>query len=230
MPELIFGAKKKTDKTAFENFQPGFYRKARYYATGPLSITRGLSNYTNYVPKSVDNPLLNKDYAVLGHTNGLETVTQEYGDSYKINAAEAYKDYAMYILFLAGLVYALVNLIISGVADLIRLVRKVPTKAPVDLKIWNYLTSLVILAVAFNFYLIFIALATSQTAIVQPWRYMVFAGIGMILAVSAVYPLVSKAKERLGKGSLFLTGLTSLAALAIVANILYWSLYQWWVL
>ncbi|WP_164828521.1 serine hydrolase, partial [Streptococcus sp. DD11] len=57
MPELIFGAKKKTDKAAFENFQPGYYRSARYFETGPLSLVRSLF-YTSYAPKSMDNSLL----------------------------------------------------------------------------------------------------------------------------------------------------------------------------
>jgi len=59
---------------------------------------------------------------------------------------------------------------------------------------------------------------------------MTFAGLGLILAICAVYPLFSKVRKGLGKGRLFLTVLTSLSALAIVANILYWSLYQWWVM
>ena len=32
------------------------------------------------------------------------------------------------------------------------------------------------------------------------------------------------------KKSIILLVLTSLSALAIVANILYWSLYQWWMM
>lgn len=229
MPQLIFGDKKKTDKTAFKNFQPGFYRKARYFETGPISITRGFL-YTSYAPKSADNPLLTQGYAVLSHANNQETITNADRDSYKIADIEIYKDYAMYALFFLGLVYALINLIISGVADLIRLIRKTPAKAPVDLKIWNYLTSLTILAVGFNSYLIFTVMTVSKTGIMQPWRYMVFAGLGILLLAGLLYPWVTKAKSRLSKGRLFLTVLTSLAALTIIANILYWSLYQWWVL
>ena len=229
MPQLIFGDKKKTDKTAFKNFQPGFYRKARYFETGPISITRGFL-YTSYAPKDADNPLLTQGYAVLSHANNQETITNAYGDSYKIADIEIYKDYAMYALFFVGLIYALTSLVISGVADLIRLIRKTPAKAPVDLKIWNYLTSFTILAVGFNSYLIFTVMTVSKTGIMQPWRYMVFAGLGILLLAGLLYPWVTKAKSRLSKGRLFLTVLTSLAALTIIANILYWSLYQWWVL
>ncbi|MBP2620118.1 serine hydrolase domain-containing protein [Streptococcus panodentis] len=228
MPELIFGVKKKTDKSTFEAFQPGFYRRARYFATGPMSITRGFL-YTSYASKGRDNSLLSQDYAVLSRKDGQEMVTAAYGDSYKITDMEAYMDYTMYLLFFIGLVYAFINLIISGAADLIRLVRKKTAKAPTDLKIWNYLTTLTILGAGFNSYLIFATMAVSKTAIMQPWRYMVFAGLGILLIASLVYPLITKIKNRLSRGRLALTILTSLSALAIVVNILYWSLYQWWV-
>ena len=229
MPELVFGAKKKTDKTTFENFKPGYYRSARYFETGPLSFARTLF-YTSYVPKSMDNPQLNQNYAVLSHEGGQEKITSTTGDTLKISDTEIYKDYAMYFLAVAGVVYAFINLFISGVAGLIRLLKKTPAKMPKALRIWNTLTSLTVLATGANFALLFLAMTSGNIGFVAPWRYTIFAGMGLILGGCLVYPLLTKAKKGLGKGSVFLTVMTSLSALAIVANILYCSLYQWWAL
>jgi len=54
--------------------------------------------------------------------------------------------------------------------------------------------------------------------------------LGHLPPAAALLPLFRKSREKLSKGRLFLTAMTSLSALAVVANILYWSLYQWWVL
>ncbi|MBP2620148.1 serine hydrolase [Streptococcus panodentis] len=229
MPELIFGAKKKTDKAAFENFQPGYYRSARYFETGPLSLVRSLF-YTSYAPKSMDNSLLSQNYAVLSQEGGQEKVTSSTGDTLKIPDAEIQKDQAMYLLAAVGLVYAVINLIISGGIDMIRLLKKTAAKTPKKLRIWNYVTSLAVLAAGLNFALFFLAMTSGDISFLASWRYMIYAGLGLILAACAVYPLVAKAWKELSKSCIALTVLTSLSALAILANILYWSLYQWWVI
>ena len=82
--------------------------------------------------------------------------------------------------------------------------------------------------VAVNFLLLFNTFAISDLTFLASWRYIVFAGLGLILAGCAVFPLLAKARKGLSKSCLFLTVMTSLSALAIVVNILYWSLYQWW--
>ena len=81
-----------------------------------------------------------------------------------------------------------------------------------------------------NLLLLLLSSSATDLSIIAQWRYILFAGLGLFLAGCAVFPLFSKALKDLGKGRLFLTVLTSLSALAIVANILYWSLYQWWVM
>ena len=83
---------------------------------------------------------------------------------------------------------------------------------------------------AVNFLLLFNTFATSDLTFLASWRYIVFAGLGLLLAGCAVFPLLTKARKGLSKSRLYLTVLTSLSALAIVVNILYWSFYQWWAL
>ena len=97
-------------------------------------------------------------------------------------------------------------------------------------KVWNLLTSLGILAVPLNLLMIMIPLMSDDLDSLAPWRYMLFAALGLLLTAAALLPLFRKSREKLSKGRLFLTAMTSLSALAVVANILYWSLYQWWVL
>jgi len=110
------------------------------------------------------------------------------------------------------------------------ILRKAKSSVPRSWKVWNYLTSLGMLLFAGNLILLLLSAMNQDYSIVQSWRYMAFAGLGLFLAGCAVYPLFSKTRKGLGKGRLFLTVLTSLSALTIVANILYWSLYQWWVM
>ncbi|KXT82948.1 Beta-lactamase [Streptococcus sp. DD11] len=136
----------------------------------------------------------------------------------------------MYLLAAVGLVYAVINLIISGGIDMIRLLKKTAAKTPKKLRIWNYVTSLAVLAAGLNFALFFLAMTSGDISFLASWRYMIYAGLGLILAACAVYPLVAKAWKELSKSCIALTVLTSLSALAILANILYWSLYQWWVI
>jgi len=108
--------------------------------------------------------------------------------------------------------------------------KKGQSKTPKSLRIWTYLTSLAGVGVAINFLLLFNTFATNDLSFLASWRYIVFAGLGLILAGCAVFPLLAKARKGLSKSRLYLTVLTSLSALAIVINILYWSLYQWWAL
>ena len=230
MPALIFGPKKKTDSATFDKFQSGNYRSARYYETGPLSFTR-LFPRTSYVTNSADNKFLNGDFAVVSEQNGTAKVTYAYGDSFKVKDIDVMRDWAVLISMVVGVIYALLQLLVRGGLDLFRLVfKKNQSKTPKELRIWTYLTSLAAVGVAVNFYFLFLALGASDPSYLSSWRYMVFAGLGLILAGCAVFPLLTKARKGLSKSRLFLTVLTSLSALVIVANILYWSLYQFWAL
>ena len=230
MPALVFGPKKKTDSATFDKFQSGNYRSARYYETGPLSFTR-IFPRTSYVTNSADNKFLNGDFAVVSEQNGTAKVTYAYGDSFKVKDIDMMRDWAVLISMVVGVIYALLQLLVRGGLDLFRLVfKKNQSKTPKELRIWTYLTSLAAVGVAVNFYFLFLALGASDPSYLSSWRYMVFAGLGLILAGCAVFPLLTKARKGLSKSRLFLTVLTSLSALVIVANILYWSLYQFWAL
>lgn len=230
MPALVFGAKKKTPQETFDKFPAGNYRSARYYETGPLSFTR-IFPRTSYVTNSADNKFLNGDFAVVSEQNGTAKVTYAYGDSFKVKDIDVMRDWAVLIFMVVGVIYALLQLLVRGGLDLFRLVfKKNQSKTPKELHIWTYLTSLAAVGVAVNFYFLFLALGASDPSYLSSWRYMVFAGLGLILAGCAVFPLLTKARKGLSKSRIFLTVLTSLSALTIVANILYWSLYQWWAL
>ena len=230
MPALVFGAKKKTPQETFDKFPAGNYRSARYYETGPLSFTR-IFPRTSYVTNSADNKFLNGDFAVVSEQNGTAKVTYAYGDTFKVKDIDVMRDWAVLIFMVVGVIYALLQLLVGGGLDLFRLVfKKNQSKTPKELRIWTYLTSLAAVGVVVNFYFLFLALGASDPNYLSSWRYMVFAGLGLILAGCAVFPLLTKARKGLSKSRLFLTVLTSLSALVIVANILYWSLYQFWAL
>ena len=230
MPALVFGPKKKTDSATFDKFQSGNYRSARYFASGPMSISRSLFLYTRFVKKSEDNPLLSQDFSVVSGSGDKVKVTTPYGSYFRVKDSEILADWAMLISAVVGIVFGIILFLVRGGLDLFRLVfKKGQPKTPKKLRIWTYLTSLAAVGVALNFYGLVVAfLASNRSYPYSIWPYIVFAVLGLILAGCAIYPFLSKAKKGLGKGRLLLSIMTSLSALAIVANILYWSLYQWW--
>ena len=162
MPALVFGPKKKTDSATFDKFQSGYYRPARHFATGPLSVTRSLL-YTNFVKKSADNQLLTQNYAVVSNQAGTEKVTAAYGDSVKVKNSDVIRDWTILILAVIGIVFSFILILARGGLDLFRLVfKKGQSKTPKPLRIWTYLTSLAGVGVAVNFALFFSALAVSD--------------------------------------------------------------------
>ena len=230
MPALVFGPKKKTDSATFDKFQSGNYRSARYFASGPMSISRTLL-YTQFVEKSKDNPLLTQNFSVVSGSGDETKVTASYGDNVRVKDSEFFTDWALLISAAVGIVFSIILFLARGGLDLFHLIfKKGQSKIPKSLRIWTYLTSLAGVGVAINFLLLFNRFATNDLSFLASWRYIVFAGLGLILAGCAVFPLLTKARKGLSKSRLFLTVLTSLSALVIVANILYWSLYQFWAL
>ena len=228
MPALVFGPKKKTDSATFDKFQSGNYRSARYFASGPMSISRTLL-YTQFVEKSKDNPLLTQNFSVVSGSGDETKVTASYGDNVRVKDSEFFTDWALLISAAVGIVFSIILFLARGGLDLFHLIfKKGQSKIPKSLRIWTYLTSLAGVGVAINFLLLFNTFATSDLSFLASWRYIIFAGLGLILAGCAVFPLLTKARKGLSKSRLYLTVLTSLSALAIVVNILYWSLYQWW--
>ena len=229
MPALVFGAKKKTSQATFDTFQSGYYRSARSFASGPMSISRTLL-YTQFVEKSKDNPLLTQNFSVVSGSGDETKVTASYGDNFRVKDSEFFTDWALLISAAVGIVFSIILFLARGGLDLFRLVfKKGQSKTPKKLRIWTYLTSLAAVGVVLNFYgLVAAFLASNRSYPYSIWPYIVFAVLGLILAGCAIYPFLSKARKGLGKGRLLLTIMTSLSALAIVANILYWSLYQWW--
>ena len=230
MPALVFGPKKKTDSATFDKFQSGNYRSARNFASGPMSISRTLL-YTQFVEKSKDNPLLTQNFSVVSGSGDETKVTASYGDNFRVKDSEILKDWSLLISAAVGIVFSIILFLARGGLDLFHLIfKKGQSKIPKSLRIWTYLTSLAGVGVAINFLLLFNTFATSDLSFLASWRYIIFAGLGLILAGCAVFPLLTKARKGLSKSRLFLTVLTSLSALVIVANILYWSLYQFWAL
>lgn len=183
------------------------------------------------INKVSDQPDLLSTFWTIDRSQGADRLEFGVLNAERISDSVLFRHYLVVFLGGLALVFALGNVLISFLIGSFRLIlRKAKSSAPRSWKVWNYLTSLGMLLFAGNLILLLLAAMNQDYSIVQSWRYMIFAGLGLFLAGCAVYPLFSKTRKDLGKGRLFLTVLTSLSALAIVANILYWSLYQWWVM
>ena len=233
MPELIFGKMKTASEETKKQFSPGSYRYLSSYNNGPLSILLMMPGTIMKFGKLTDQPGLLTTFWTIDQSQGADRIEVGVLDAEKLSDTELFQHYLVLILGALGLVFALGNVLISSLIGGFRLIlRKARSSAPRSWKIWNYLTSIGIILFGGNLILFLLSAMNpfQNYSMIQSWRFIAFAGLGLFLAGCAVFPLFSKARRGLGKGRLFLTVLTSLSASAIVANILYWSLYQWWVM
>jgi len=231
MPELVFGPRKTASKETQEQFSPGYYRTLRNLNQGPLAIFKMIPASADYLQEPSDDQLLPNNFWTIYQSQGKTRIAVAVADYEKVSDFDFYKDFIVLGSGGLGIIYALGLLLISLILGAYRLIFHKKQDQPDHVwKVWNILTAIGVLAFPINLFLMFVAQASGDFSEIAQWRYMVFAGLGLFLAGCAVYPLFSKARKGLGKGRLFLTVLTSLSALAIVANILYWSLYQWWVM
>ena len=231
MPELIFGKRPTASAETQKKFEPGYYQILRNFNQGPLSLYQLFPGNMLHMKKPSSERMDHLFWTIYKSGNGKTRIATPVSDFERLPDWEIWTKFGLIALAALSLVYALVNLLVRLALVLYRLAfGKVKSKQNRAWKWWHILTTAGVVTVACNLLLLLLSSNATDLSIIAQWRYMVFAGLGLFLAGCAVFPLFSKAKKGLGKGRLFLTALTSLSALAIVANILYWSLYQWWAL
>ena len=231
MPELIFGKRPTASAETQKKFEPGYYQILRNFNQGPLSLYQLFPGNMLHMKKPSSERMDHLFWTIYKSGNGKTRIATPVSDFERVPDWEIWTKFGLIALAALSLVYALVNLLVRLALVLYRLAfGKVKSKQNRAWKWWHILTTAGVVTVACNLLLLLLSSNATDLSIISQWRYMVFAGLGLFLAGCAVYPLFSKAQKGLRKGRLFLTVLTSLSALAIVANILYWSLYQWWVI
>ena len=230
MPELVFGQRKTASKETQEQFSPGNYRTLRNFNQGPLAIFKMIPASADYLQEPSDDQRLPNNFWTIYQSQGKTRIAVAVADYEKISDFDFFKDYVVLGLAGLGIIYALGLLIISPLLGVYRLIfRKKQDQPDRTWKVWNLLTAVGILAVPINLFLLFMSATSGDFSEIAQWRYMLFAALGLLLTAAALLPLFRKFREKLSKGRLFLTSVTCLSALAVAANILYWSLYQWWV-
>ena len=230
MPELVFGPRKTASKETKEQFSPGYYRTLRNFNQGPLAIFKMIPAAADYLQEPSDDQRLPNNFWTIYQSQGKTRIAVAVADYEKISDFDFFKDYVVLGLAGLGIIYALGLLIISPLLGVYRLIfRKKQDQPDRTWKVWNLLTAVGILAVPINLFLLFMSATSGDFSEIAQWRYMLFAALGLLLTAAVLLPLFRKSREKLSKGRLFLTAVTSLSALAVAANILYWSLYQWWV-
>ena len=231
MPELIFGKRPTASAETQKKFEPGYYQILRNFNQGPLSLYQLFPGNMLHMKKPSSERMDHLFWTIYKSGNGKTRIATPVSDFERLPDWEIWTKFGLIALAALSLVYALVNLLVRLALVLYRLAfGKVKSKQNRAWKWWHILTTSGVVTVACNLLLLLLSSNATDLSIISQWHYMVFAGLGLLLAGCAVYPLFSKARKELGKGRCFLTVLTSLSALAIVANILYWSLYQWWVI
>ena len=230
MPELVFGPRKTASKETQEQFSPGYYRTLRNFNQGPLAIFKMIPASADYLQEPSDDQRLPNNFWTIYQSQGKTRIAVAVADYEKVSDFDFFKDYVVLGFAGLGIIYALGLLIISPLLGVYRLIfRKKQDQPDRTWKVWNLLTAVGILAVPINLFLLFMSATSGDFSEIAQWRYMLFAALGLLLTAAALLPLFRKFRKKLSKGRLFLTSVTSLSALAVAANILYWSLYQWWV-
>ena len=230
MPELVFGSRKTASKETKEQFSPGYYRTLRNFNQGPLAIFKMIPASADYLQEPSDDQRLPNNFWTIYQSQGKTRIAVAVADYEKVSDFDFFKDYVVLGLAGLGIIYSLGLLIISPLLGVYRLTfRKKQDQPDRTWKVWNLLTAVGILTVPINLFLLFMSAILGDFSEIAQWRYMLFAALGLLLTSAALLPLFRKFREKLSKGRLFLTAVTSLSALAVAANILYWSLYQWWV-
>ena len=230
MPELVFGPRKTASKETQEQFSPGYYRTLRNFNQGPLAIFKMIPVSADYLQEPSDDQRLPNNFWTIYQSQGKTRIAVAVADYEKVSDFDFFKDYVVLGLAGLGIIYALGLLIISPLLGAYRLIfHKKQDQPDRTWKVWNLLTAVGILAVPINLFLLFMSATSGDFSEIAQWRYMLFAALGLLLTAAALLPLFRKFREKLSKGRLLLTAMTSLSALAVASNILYWSLYQWWV-
>ena len=230
MPELVFGPRKTASKETQEQFSPGYYRTLRNFNQGPLAIFKMIPASADYLQEPSDDQRLPNNFWTIYQSQGKTRIAVAVADYEKVSDFDFFKDYVVLGLAGLGIIYALGLLLISPLLGAYRLIfRKKQDQPDRTWKVWNLLTAVGILAVPINLFLLFMSATSGDFSEIAQWRYMLFAALGLLLTAATLLPLFRKFREKLSQGRLFLTAVTSLSALAVAANILYWSLYQWWV-
>ena len=222
MPELIFGKRPTASAETQKKFEPGYYQILRNFNQGPLSLYQLFPGNMLHMKKPSSERMDHLFWTIYKSGNGKTRIATPVSDLERLPDWEIWTKFGLIALAALSLVYALVNLLVRLALVLYRLAfGKVKSKQNRAWKWWHILTTAGVVTVACNLLLLLLSFNATDLSIISQWRYVVFAGLGLLLAGCAVYPLFSKAQKGLRKGRLFLTVLTSLSALAIVANILY---------
>ena len=234
MPDLIYGKKKEASKAAQKDFQAGFYREARIYSGGPLSIFRVFKS-TSYLTNPSENAAI-KDYFgfwTAGERGGNYILNLPISDRTKLPLLDVIQDYGSLLLAGRAALYVALCYLSGILAKLYRLLtRKNKGTGSVVWSSWHYLTGFLILWAfrnLFSFFSIILAKNSFDLAGLTG-HFQLFALLAVVLLISAFLPYLPFFKERLKQGNKYLTLATSSAAFIIAFNIFYWSLYQWWAL
>ena len=234
IPELIYGQKKSTSQEQVKNFQPGFYRMARTFNQGPLSLMKMMPNYTTYIKNPNDNPnIQSRGFWIAGEKHGRYVISLPISDWVKMSIFDVVKDYGVLILAAVAVFYALLAYIGGFLVKMYRLIFRNPNQQPANLvwNIWHYVTAVFVLIVPVNFVTALSSIQATASTAGSRLQFILFAVIGLVLVVSTLLPVVWRsAFKSASKARIALTLATSSAAFIMAFNIFYWSLYQWWTL
>ena len=106
MPDLIYGRKKEASKASQRDFQAGFYREARIFSKGPLSIFRVFKS-TSYLNNPSENAAIKVYFGfwTAGEKGGSYRLNLPISDRMKLSLLDVIRDYGSLVLAGLALLY-----------------------------------------------------------------------------------------------------------------------------
>ncbi len=202
MPELIFGKRPTASAETQKKFEPGYYQILRNFNQGPLSLYQLFPGNMLHMKNPSSERMDRSFWTIYKSGNGKTRIATPVSDFERVSDWEIWTKFGLIALACLSVVYALGNLLVRLVLVLYRLVfGKVKSKQNRAWKWWHILTAAGVVAAAGNLLLLLISSSTSDLSIIAQWRYMVFAGLGLLLAGCAVFRSLAKRKRDLEKAA-----------------------------
>jgi uncharacterized membrane protein YecN with MAPEG domain len=148
-----------------------------------------------------------------------------YMDYLKYTASRSFLELFLLTLFGAGLVLAILMLIIRFIRGLIRVVTK-KERHKYPLRIWSTIMSLLPLFVIVLF--LMMVGSMSQPAYTFTWMCMVIGLIAIIGILMGAYGIIKNTVADIPSGSKIYNWIVISITIIMIINICYWNLFMFW--
>lgn len=215
MMSLFFGDYKKSEFYQSDQVPSGAFYNSKRVEIGPFKFTGIMGKLSKD---------MSKEYWVMSDENS-SLMEIAYMDYLKNPASRSFLELFILALFGAGLVYAILMIIIRFVRGLIRAASK-KERHRYPLRIWSIFTSLLPLFVIVLFLMMVSSMA--RPAYTFTWISMAIGLIGIVGIIMGAYGIIINSAADIPKGSKIYNWTIISIIIIMIINICYWNLFMFW--